>query len=103
IVDWDLLRVIAQGRKVWILEMGIRASTVVEAGASRVVDVGACGQRQGQRSEIRQSREKNQPGACVSVFNGVAGAAAHAVPVANRRTVVQGVHDAAPTPIPIQG
>ena len=91
ILSCDLLRVVAQYRKVRILEMK-RGAFTVKAGAVGVLDVGACRERR--YRPVRQPRENDQEQA-----DGVGdrGGAAPAVPVENRRTVFRSVHDAALT------
>jgi hypothetical protein len=88
----DLLRVVAQCRKVRIPEMKRGAVTEMKAGAVGMLDVGACRERR--YRPVRQPRENDQEQA-----DGVSdrGGAARAIPVENRRTVCQPVHDAALT------
>ena len=92
ILSCDLLRVVAQCRKVRILEMKRGAFTDMKAAAVGVLDVGACRERR--YRPVRQPRENDQEQA-----DGIGdrGGAAPAVPVENRRTVCQPVHDAALT------
>src|SRR5262249_35656506 len=89
IMSWDLLRVVAQGRKVRILEMKIGAFTEMKAGAVGVLDVSTCRERRYRQG--RQPRDNEREQDCVGERDG----AARAVSVENRRTGFQAVHDAA--------